>query len=680
MAAGSIDISGVGPGSAMDRSLPGEARLRYASGGLELSENGGAYQALSGAVPSTGGAAAINSAIDALSRAGGGTVTLEAGTYQIEAPILLASNVELRGSGEGTVLVPTFSGAVDDPTNAAIKVLGALDPATMNTTLAVLMLRGARQMTVAAAGTIATSKWVVVRGHNSVAEGSTDGANVITEEMYQVSGVAGAVLSLYGQSAQPHAASAGGGDTITAQAVLPVVNAAVTNLRIACTTDVAVGIYGRYAQDCRIENVAASGLTRRAIELVGVKGFHLLGITCLGNNNGIWLLETCCECIVKDTRCRHGADKRINAHGSPKFSCWYRFRCADLLIDGIHIRNMTLGVAHWGGYQCTISNVEVTACYPVPGYVAIVAAGEGQDGGRMGVALNGGAGPIPLAEFAWGCTFDNIIGSNAYDDTYQDYRFCYFYVHDCYDSVWSNLEAQQIGAIDYIHGMRASDAGGFIRGFLSRGVPFTFWTENQGFDGEVSELKIDGRGAAAVTSPWLRFEHTGFGGLRLIFRHVHFRGSESGQIRFGGSFGSSPDDTNIFFYDFFNGNTGQWADCARVVFNNGSAMSYGDVVEIDGTNSTTGRIWVQPAAGTTKNPCVVIGGSPLDVGTGYLVVAMGPQRRVTLQIDGAGNAGDTWECSGATKRAHVNNASTTPGGRLNFKVTGAGLVECSLRG
>jgi hypothetical protein len=48
--------------------------------------------------------AAIQIAVDAASKHGGGTVKLKPGTYQISAPIRLASNVTLIGAGDSTVL------------------------------------------------------------------------------------------------------------------------------------------------------------------------------------------------------------------------------------------------------------------------------------------------------------------------------------------------------------------------------------------------------------------------------------------------------------------------------------------------------------------------------------------------------------------------------------------------
>lgn len=47
---------------------------------------------------------AIQTAIDALNKRGGGTVKLNPGTYKIKAPVKLASNMSLVGSGENTIL------------------------------------------------------------------------------------------------------------------------------------------------------------------------------------------------------------------------------------------------------------------------------------------------------------------------------------------------------------------------------------------------------------------------------------------------------------------------------------------------------------------------------------------------------------------------------------------------
>jgi len=47
---------------------------------------------------------AIQIALDAIQTRGGGTVKLNPGIYEIEAPVCLSSNTTLKGSGESTVL------------------------------------------------------------------------------------------------------------------------------------------------------------------------------------------------------------------------------------------------------------------------------------------------------------------------------------------------------------------------------------------------------------------------------------------------------------------------------------------------------------------------------------------------------------------------------------------------
>lgn len=636
-------------------------------------------------LPAGTSAVAINAAIKAISALGGGIVQLVGGTYTLTTPILMASNVILRGVGDATVLVPTFTGAVDDPTNAVIKILGVLDTPTMNTTLAAIAPSGARSLTVATAGAMAAGSWFVVRGHNATPEfGESEGDNIIPEEMFQASAVIVNALSIYGQSLIYHDANHGGTNTKTAVAAIPVVRATVSDLRIRSldsTKDIACAIYARYATECSILNVSAQGCTRRMIECIGVKGFRFSGIRCLGNNNGIWMLESCCDCQVDGTSCWHGADVRVNAHGKPKFSCWLRVKCTNVQVSKTFIRNMALGGCQWGGYACQWNGGVASNLYPVAAYDALCADSEHQAPGPLGIGWNSGAGPIPWSEFGFGNSVTDWVVHTVYDDTYNDNRMVFFLIHDNYDIQLTALQAYQLGLSgEGFTGIRLGDSGGRISGLNVRGVAVGFHTWGDGFQGSVSDVVLDGRGASTVFNCNILFDHAmSSRPLELRFRDVHFHGSELATVRFGASFGGTDWSTNVHFENLYIGAYDTWCDYARLVQNNtATVFSAGDVCDIDNTNSTNTVIRIITPTGVTRNAAVVMTGQTQDPGNNaYMLAAIGPQRRVSIRVDAAAGIGDLWEATVA-RRAHPNNGSGTPAGRVMQKITVAGFAECTM--
>jgi hypothetical protein len=74
---------------------------------------------------------AIQAALDAAYQAGGGTVTLPAGVHHIQVPLILRSNVRLKGAGMGSTIIRSmsggFGGKVVDGADvyAAIAMVGA---------------------------------------------------------------------------------------------------------------------------------------------------------------------------------------------------------------------------------------------------------------------------------------------------------------------------------------------------------------------------------------------------------------------------------------------------------------------------------------------------------------------------------------------------------------------------
>lgn len=68
--------------------------------------------------------ASIQNAIDYVNSIGGGSVFIEAGTYTISSPIILYSNIEIFGEGNGTKLISNVDGSHP---NAVLSAIGSLD-------------------------------------------------------------------------------------------------------------------------------------------------------------------------------------------------------------------------------------------------------------------------------------------------------------------------------------------------------------------------------------------------------------------------------------------------------------------------------------------------------------------------------------------------------------------------
>jgi hypothetical protein len=154
----------------------------------------------------------IQAALDAASSAGGGSVYLGPGSYTISAGLTLPSLVDLVGAGRHrTRLVPSFTGSVDDRTNAVILASGTLDAATVSTTLSADARRGSASITVTSATGIAASAYLELQGANgSSFEGDSDGSSIISTSVVQVSAAyaGGTTVTLAGPLARATKAAA----------------------------------------------------------------------------------------------------------------------------------------------------------------------------------------------------------------------------------------------------------------------------------------------------------------------------------------------------------------------------------------------------------------------------------------------------------------------------------------
>lgn len=88
-----------------------EAGIKDASNRLDAFGTGSVAVLPSGDTTGATDVAAINAAITAANTGSGGTVQLQAGTYWINTPVILKSNVTLRGTGVGNTIVTVAAGS-----------------------------------------------------------------------------------------------------------------------------------------------------------------------------------------------------------------------------------------------------------------------------------------------------------------------------------------------------------------------------------------------------------------------------------------------------------------------------------------------------------------------------------------------------------------------------------------
>jgi hypothetical protein len=447
-------------------------------------------------------------------------------------------------------------------------------------------------------------------------------------------------------------------------------------------------VYLPYSVDCTIEDVAIYGTTRRMWEARGARNLVAKSIVCLGNNNGGWMYTSCCEGAIAHVMCQHGFEGYVNPHGKPKFFGWMRSTCSDIAIVDVNVHDHSLGFAQWGGYNLRWANYGAWNMTPTPGVTALIADGEHLTSSPIGVCWSGGAnpaGPYPgspdWAEFARGCSHVNFHGSRAVAGTVTDWSLNFMYIHDEYESTWANIEVYNIGNMypEAIGGVYFSDAGGSISGMQVRGCYYQIKTGNQGYDGVIEQCTLVAVDGNQQISPLVYFNHSTSGTI-MHFRDLRVSNSAAGMVRFGAGFQIAFANYPPVTFETLRIDT-YYCDFAQVAYNAGSSVNTGDVVETTSPASpadATQWLRVQTPGGTSTHPAVVMVGAPIDVGTGWIIIARGAQRRVTAQLDNAASIGDLWETTNA-KRGHANNASTTPNGRVNFRLAAAGVVEVSLK-
>lgn len=625
-----------------------------------------------------GKAAEINALINSFP-ATGGTVYLDEGDFYLESALVLRNGVVLCGQGSRTRLIPTFTGTADDLTNAVIKVIGALDTATMSTTLSATKQKGMPSVTVAAAGTIAAGGYLVVEGSNSAANssGDSDGASVTVDEVMKVASVASNTLTLSGYTVCHHATGK------TAKAVVPVVDVTVKNLSIRAdlgSGTVAAGIGMRYAVGLRVRNVTGGGFAQALVSCdKGSRDITIDGVRHTGGSNAIVYASSAHEGRVWRVSCDPNG-VRGHASGVPRALITLRNRCSEWQGGDLHLEKGWIGLRIWGGNHIQFDNVLVRDCSTQDAYARIVAASETNSGNHLGVGVDGGAAPLAIAEYGRGIQLSDVTVEDCTGyDGLAAFVSPAIYYHDWIESQLSNISlintGLESGSNRYMSGMVISDSNGTLKGLRVEGLNYGIMTKNSFVGVKVYGYTYSATAGDGVNSTTaLYLDHGGAGDLSI---DGFTSSNSSAVIRFGSTFNATPDWT-MRIRDFA-ANGGRWSDLLLAYNNTATAFAPGDVVDLLAA-SPAGKRYVDTATAAGLRCASVAIGSTGDIGANtFLFVAPLPAREAMVKATTAAVAVGDHLVASATARRAVTSASpaafTSLGKALTDKAAGAeGLV------
>lgn len=613
------------------------------------------------------------------------TVYLQAGTYYLEAPIVLRSNVELKGVKGRTVLQPTWTtGSPDDATNAVIKIDGTLYPEIISTTLTTEFAKRSSEVIVTAIENL-VSGYLLIQGWNDSDAGNdalleSCGTSVILSEVVKVSDTWNGVsttIPLVWSTRQHHG-------PVSVTSVDPVVGAAVTDIEIkgALTAgNAAVGVHVRYSLDITLTNVVVSLMTRAAIECEGVKGFVSKGYRNAGTNNNWFHLLSVCDGDVSDF---DGVEDTARVHplGYPRYPFLMRSRCTNVVVHDGNLVNVAAGMYLCGGEHLTYRGINIRNVVTSQAvYDRMVLSGDLQDGGAIVLGWGSGFGPLSIAEFGFDVTLTDIrvedieapstgVWVNA------PYRGRAFYLHDTLRMQCSNLSAINRGKESYCTGVVLSDVGAHISNLMVLGYSYGLVTENVATNVILDTFLWDGRRGDSPNDgiPFF-FNHHGTNGHNLIINNMRHSSGFNG-VRFGSSFlTEGAVDAGVTFNNMET-DEGKW-ERSIVAFNNtGVSFSVGDIVEIDPTWTGVGLRVRTPDTGVAnwqRRLAVVTNGAPSDYGTSNIMIALLPQFASVKATTAAVAYGDTIRYSGTRRCATDNTLDGTPvlGMAVSRKAAGA---------
>jgi hypothetical protein len=592
------------------------------------------------------------------------TLLLLAGIHTLEAPIVAASHVILTGEGDDTILVPTFTGDADDPTNAVILAVGEVDTDTLDTTLTAPALKGAMAVALTSAGSIAAGDHLVIEGFN----GEDDELGGELEEVVEVAAsyTSGLSIPLVWATYQHHS-----GEAVTVRAIAPVVGFRVRDLQIRGSIGdgviTACGIYAKQSLDLEFHGISASGCARAAIDVEGCSRWASSGFYNRGGSNAWYYLGSTSGFEVAGF---NGSDRgdRIHPDGVPRFQIVMGRRCTDGRIHDGTLRHGNGGLFHGGGVNLSFNSIhirdqEVTEA----SYARWIASGEQEHGGTVGLGFGSGASVIGQGfdEWAVGCQYADITVEDlrapnvtGWNDV-SPRRACAAYIHDSRRLTMTNIVCANWVNSNLVGGVIISDADGSLTNLTVKGMPIGIALANFEVGLRIRNYRFDGARGGSPVAPVPLYVNNDATGNGSFWIDNFFCSSAFSFVTFGPGFVY---DARFTIRDLHT-EQGRWA-YAVVAYNaTGVAFTVGDIVEIDPTHTGTDLRVRTPdtnAADYGGRLAVVVSGLPDDPGTGFIMIAPLPQEYASVTASAAAVAYGDRLAYAATRRAAASPGATQP--------------------
>lgn len=643
--------------------------------------------------PGSNKAAEINAAITVASVGTSSDVYLDAGTFYLEAPIVLKSGVTLVGVKGKTFLAPTFTGAADDVANSCVVMDGALNTSILNTTLAASVSKNSTSITVAAAGTITAGDWILISGHNDPgapqdALNESNGSSVVLYELIKVdsSYVSGTTIPLAWETRMHH-----GSNNCTVKAITPVIGAGLKDVRIlgsegSVTT--ANGLFARYCVECYDSGLQVSGCSRFAIDVIGCRDYSSSDFLSRGTNNGWGQFTSNISLKVKGYSGKQGV-ARVHSAGYPRYPILFRSRNTDVDVDDIHLTGTAVGMYISGGEHIRIGDVEITDVRITTAiYDRMVTSGEIDSGAPVFLGFGTGYGPLAAAEFGFDCTINSIrvedvlVPSEAFWTATTPLRARAVYLHDVLSGHVGTISVINRGVTGDTHlvsGVELSDYSGHIDSISVAGYIYGLTFSNSSNSIVVDRYDFKGGGGTTPNStiPILCLQ-TAPSAQSITLKYVSIANASSA-FRTGGSF--------VGDYRFkvehlvIDGN--EWKDCVIVRNESATDFATGDIVELDSTSTVNDYVKViSPNTGDAEHEFRLFAIATGDdvSGANYMLGCSLPCRLATVMATTAAVTKGRLMKYTATRRCVADAAAAHPIGKaLDYKAAGAeGLIRVTL--
>lgn len=618
------------------------------------------------------------------------TVQLRAGTYYLETAIVGQSGVELCGVRGKTILIPTFTGGADAATNYVIGVDGAINTATINTTLTTKITKNKSTTAVAAVGTLTASDWFLVEGRNVPAEdGSVEsnGTSVVLSELMlpAASYAGGTTIATRWPWAQAH-----GTTGITVRGVTPVIGFAVRDLEIQGSVGgvtTAVGVFARYCSDVTVTDVVFSGCSRMGVEFVGCRDAWAVDNHSKGNNNG-WMMWWS---VINGHFDRLTGDQgvaRLHASGYPRYPVFLRSRCTNITFGEVHITGTIAGMYIGGGQHIAGGTVKATDVSILKAeYDRMVASGELDNTAPVILGFGTGMGPIALAELSFDIRVEQIHTENLRAEAVSGFNSPApiipraVYLHDVFFSSVGAVHCVNRGEtsdVATVAGVTISDYAGHIDTIDVAGHVYGLSFDNSANDVVIDRYSFRGNAGTTPNSTIpIYCSHTAPSAQTIHIKDCRIANASSA-FRTGGSFAGD----FRFRVDHLNIDGAEWTDC--IIGRIDANRATGDVLELDSTataNDYQATIITAAASGYERRLVALCTGDDIS-GASYVLICPLPARIATvLATSGLVTRGGLLRHSGTgTTTVQEDAAATHPiGVARDYKAAGStGLIRIGL--